>query len=62
MQLPTIQIGTQTYHIDFRLAEIRNTKTAKPTSFKALKSEIKAEIRGIRARTSGQYYIPGLDD
>jgi len=61
IQLPTFDYKGEEYFVDLRLEEIRNKKTAKPIRFTHLDEDTKARIRGIRAMTSGMYYMESLD-
>ncbi len=65
-QLPTIEYQGETFIVDFRLGELRNSKTAQPIRFTQMKedvnSDVKKELRGIRSRTYANEYIRGIDD
>jgi hypothetical protein len=65
-ELPTTEYLGETFIVDFRLGEIRNSKTAQPIRFTELKedvnSDVKKELRGIRSRTYYNEYIRGIDD
>ncbi|MFH1250326.1 MAG: hypothetical protein V1715_04405 [bacterium] len=64
--LPTIIYKKRKYYVDFRMEEIRDVKTARAIKFTDLPegkdSRVKKHLRVLRFRTSGQYYIHGLDD
>lgn len=61
-ELPIVNYKGENHFVDFRLEELRNVKTVKPTKFTELKDEnFKSYLRGIRFRTHGQEYMKGLD-
>jgi len=65
-KLPEINYKDEKYYVDFRLGELRNTKTAKSIPFTSLKedkySDVKKELRRVRFRTWHNDYIRGVDD
>lgn len=65
-KLPILQYKGKKYFVDFRLEELRNTKTAEPIKFIDLKeskySRLKKRLRQLRFRTWRQEYIRGVDD
>lgn len=67
--LPQITCNGQKYYVDFRLGELRDVKTAKPTKFSELKespkSAFKKNLRTLRSLYAppGYFgYTKGIDD
>ena len=68
-KLPKINYKKKRCSVDFRLEELRCG--SRKTGLKSIKfvdmpegkhSAIKKKLRGLRFRTSSQWYIEGLDD
>lgn len=62
-ELPTIEYSGRLWVVDFRLSQMRDSKTAEFVKFTDIKdSKLKETLRGIRFRHYSQIYMPGLDD
>jgi len=65
-ELPTIIYKKKKYIVDFKLGELRSIDFKKIIRFTQLKegknSEIKRNLRGLRARFWYNEYIQGVDD
>ncbi len=64
--LPIITYKNNNYYVDFRLGELRDTKTVRRIRFTSIpegkNSYIKQKLRLLRSYTFGNEYIHGLDD
>jgi hypothetical protein len=65
-KLPKLQYRKRRYIVDFRLGEMRDSKTSKPLRFVDIKedanSPLKKKLRGLRSKTWHNDYTKGIDD